>query len=298
MLTLILARMVSRQTKTLQDSLSEQGLQCMNDILTYEGNLVQQFILQHATPELRRLEGKSRNKELSVEETKKLQSAKKTFVGLIVGDQTMSHEASIVFVNMFINITKRNLDQIMIFKNVTKPMGSVSSMIFGERIDVINASPAKFSDLVIQNMHRDPADTLDVLHELLERRVADTNYNTRFDPTRICNMLKTRFTSDRLEEVRRDFSGLVIPPGKNVLALEEACMQMVSLAMDLDSEYKPEIKEYLGHLIPSYTNQNLKLIIWILTSFISYDTQALTTRVSYETLAAFYRKAVELNVVD
>jgi hypothetical protein len=144
-------------------------------------------------------------------------------------------------------------------------------------------------------MHRDPEDTLKVLTSILEDRTAETHEGSSLNIERIEGVLRTKFTSTEMEQYTETLKSVRIPVSVNTIAFDGAALSLLMNAVEFDNTYDEKIKDGLCGLMETYSPHMLRTVIWVLQSFVRSKALALTPRITYGTLTAFYRKAVELN---
>lgn len=280
--------------------LSPAGRAHLAALLTKEKEILENFVLSHKTPELRKLEAKSRKSELTPEEVKLLKKSPKVFKGVLASGGMIENEKAIKVINEYLDCIDIIEDDLKILNSFnSEEVKENSEIVLGKQMSYWNLHPNQFSVSVYSSLFDSPEYTRQELLKL---------FNMKLGAEMVVQPPKVFKGKKEVEPLLNNYIGSALE--KQVLVDKLVALRVVGdtphseyqnnlvrlintlIAKDLEFDYS--VYKDVNQVLPQYHNKKTRYFIYLLSQFNHTQSMPVSSRIDFTTLHAFYRKADEL----
>jgi len=292
MITPLLVSLSKKTRKVLVESLNQNGIRYLVEMLSEAEKELQQFQLTHSTPELRRLAVKVQRGKAAPEEIELLSQDTAEFSGLLKNGSSLQHEQSIQEVrNLF-----RNLGLLREFRELLDSMiqtttVTTSTKIFNVGIQEINSNPRRLKEIMVDFVSTQPKFYLEEMDKLITLKSAAGEVKVMEDLGDLVDYVYGQVKEDVSPITKITASG-----SKQAQKINSMIEPVLRAAIELDLGFKHQVYEELSPLTKSYHNKWTRWTIYFLSEFIEPVRQRVSSRVTDDMMNALYRVGEEYDV--
>lgn len=301
MIALELARMSFISRPNFFSLFSPTGKAYLSSLLEAELEVANKFNLSFDTPELRKLEAKSKRSELTEEEQTMLNKGKKGFHGALAAGGVIPNKEVVAVINKQLSaqeLAKSEIKYLSSFKTSTGTQAS-GEVIFEKEISYWNLHPQTFGGKVYEVLFDSPEYARRELQRLFELK---RNQILKIEPDRIFAddqdiqffMVKNLIpVEDRV---------LLLPKFRSLMTLgeldnnkyKEYLSNAIKVFRESDQEFNMDLYPEVSRYLPNYHNKKVRWLIYAIAQYNSVESVSVSNRISLQQIYAFYRKADEL----
>ncbi|MFF2798203.1 hypothetical protein [Lysinibacillus xylanilyticus] len=280
--------------------LSPAGKAHLAELLREEQQVLNSFVLSYASPELRKLEAKGRKNELTEDEEKLLLKSPKSFKGLLRDGGMVENKRAVEIVNDYIDCLDIIDDDLKILANFAGEEGQQNSeIILGKQMSYWNLHPNQFPVAVYESLFESPEYTRQELRKMFNIKIGAeglTQPPKVFKSKREIEPLLNNFIGTDLEKqtLTEKLFSLRVVGDASVSEYQNSLIKLIDILIARDAEFEFEVYEELEGVLPQYHCKKTKLFIYLLAQYNYTQSMSVSSRIKFDDLHAFYRKADEL----
>lgn len=280
--------------------LSPAGRAHLALLLQKEKDILESFILSYETSQLRRLEAKAKKEELTDDEKKLLKKGKKSFKGVLATGGLIENESSLKVVNEYLDCLDIIEDDLKVLESFAGLEGQQNSeVVLGKQMSYWNLHPNQFSVSVYESLFDSPEYTKQELYKLFNMKVGSIAVSQPakvFGNKKEVEQLLNNYVGSETEKasVTDKLLNLYVVGDVATVEYKNTIVRLINLLIEKDAEFDYLVYKDLKPHLPQYHNKKTKYFIYMLAQYNHTESVAVSSRIDFTTLQAFYRKADEL----
>lgn len=294
------SRVSARRRTQIYNLFSPTGRAHLAHLLRRELDNLNRFVMSYETPELRRLEAKGKRVELTLEEEELLARGAKSFKGLLDNGDVIEDEKALQVIGDYMlaqGVIESDYRTLETFIQLEGQQNS--EIILGRQLSYWNLHPNQFPASVYEVIFDAPDY---VKQEILKiqkikqgrnkKVVSAKVFSDRGDAVELLRPLKC--SEDEKQLLAEKLMGLNVVGEMSYDQYRETLVAAVNATIEKDNEFDYQSYKLLKSVIPNYHNQKTKYLIYMLAQYNQTGATEVNSRLDFDTLLAFYRKADEL----
>lgn len=280
--------------------LSPAGRAHLALLLQKEKDILESFVLSYETSQLRRLEAKGKKEELTSDEKKLLKNGKKSFKGVLASGGLIENESSLKAVNEYLDCLDIIEDDLKVLESFAGLEGQQNSeVVLGKQMSYWNLHPNQFSVSVYDTLFDSPEYTKQELYKLFNMKIGAISVSKPvkvFSKRKEVEQLLNNYVGTDTEKVSMvdKLLNLYVVGDITPAEYKNSVVRLINLLIEKDSEFDYSVYKDLKSHLPQYHNKKTKYFIYMLAQYNHTESVAVSSRIEFTTLQAFYRKADEL----